>query len=164
MNELKEKIQAQLEQLNDRERVMVYAAVVALLIFIPYTVIWVPLTNSVEEKRTRVEKQEADLVWMQSNLSEVKRLSQMSGTGGSNTGQPLYGVVESTARQKFGSDIRIQQEGKNGIRIRISNSSFDELMIWLDDLQFRHKIVVKDCKVTSENTPGRVEASILVES
>lgn len=163
MKELKEKIQSWLEHLNDRERIMVYAAVIALLVFIPYQLIWAPLVNSVDEKRAQVEKQEADLVWMKSNLSEVKRLSRLSVTG-SSSGQPLYGVVESTARKKFGSDIRIQQEGKNGIRIRITNSSFDELMTWLDDLQFIHKIVVKDCKVTSEKTPGRVEASILVES
>lgn len=161
--EIKEKIQAQLEKLNDRERTMVYAAAVALIIFLPYQLLWAPLMNTVEEKRTRLEKQQLDFIWMQSHLAEVKQLSTASPQT-SSSGQSLYGVVERTARQKFGGDIRVQQEGKKGIRIQIKNSGFDDVMIWLDDLQFRHKIYVKDFKIDREKTAGRVRASILVES
>ena len=163
MREIKEKLQAQLEKLNDRERMMVYVAAIALIIFIPYQLLWAPLMNSVEEKRTRLEKQQLDFVWMQSHLAEVKQLSKASPQT-SSSGQSLYGVVEKTARQKFGGDIRVQQEGKKGIRIQIKNSGFDDVMIWLDDLQFRHKVYVKDFKIDSEKTVGRVRASILVES
>ena len=158
-----DKIKAQLEQLNDRERMMVYAAAIALAIFLPYQLIWAPLMNTVEDRREKVEKQERDLIWMQSHLEQVRQLSTAS-TSNTGTGQELYGVVEKTARQKFGGDIRVQQEGKNGIRIQIKNSGFDDIMIWLDDLQFRHKIFVKDFKIDSEKEAGRVRASILVES
>lgn len=161
--EIKEKIQAQLEHLNDRERIMVYAAAIALLIFLPYQFLWAPLMNSVEDKRAGIEKQQRDLIWMQSHLAEVQQLSRTSQQS-SSSGQSLYGVVERTARQKFGGDIRVQQEGKNGIRIQIKDSGFDDVMIWLDDLQFRHKIYVKDFKIDTEKTVGRVRASILVES
>ena len=158
-----DKIKAQLEQLNDRERFMVYAAAIALAVFLPYQLLWAPLMNTVEDKRTKIEKQERDLVWMQSHLAEVRRLSFTSSMTPSS-GKSLYGVVEKTARQKFGGDIRVQQEGKKGIRIQIKNTGFDEVMIWLDDLQFRHKIYVKDFKIDSEKVVGRVRASILVES
>jgi type II secretory pathway component PulM len=158
-----DKIKAQLEHLNDRERIMVYAAAIALAVFIPYQFIWAPIMNTVEDQREKVEKQERDLVWMQSHLEQVRQLST-SSTDTASTGQALYGVVEKTARQKFGADIRVQQEGKNGIRIQIKNSGFDDVMIWLDDLQFRHKIFVKDFKIDTEKGVGRVRASILVES
>lgn len=160
---MKDKIQAQLEQLNDRERFMVYAAALALLIFLPYQLLWAPLMNTVEDRRAKIEKQESDLIWMQSHLAEVRQVSSTSSMA-PTSGKSLYGVVEKTARNKFGSDIRVQQEGKKGIRIQIKNSGFDEIMIWLDDLQFRHKIYVKDFKIDSEKTVGRVRASILVES
>ena len=160
---MKDKIKAQLEQLNDRERFMVYAAALALLIFLPYQLLWAPLMNTVEDRRAKIEKQESDLIWMQSHLAEVKGLSATT-SGSVSSGKPLYGVVEKTARNKFGGDIKVQQEGKKGIRIQIKNSSFDEIMNWLDDLQFRHKIYVKDFKIDSEKTVGRVRASILVES
>lgn len=159
---MKDKIKAQLEQLNDRERFMVYAAALTLAVFIPYQFLWAPLMNTVEDRRLKIEKQENDLAWMQSHLAEVKSLSATSRAV--TSGQPLYGVVEKTAREKFGGDIRVQQEGKQGIRIQIKNSGFDEIIIWLDDLQFRHKIYVKDFKIDSEKAVGRVRASILVES
>jgi len=160
---MKDKIKAQLEQLNERERFMVYAAALALLIFLPYQILWAPLMNTVEDRRAKIEKQESDLVWMQSHLAEVKGLSATTSRS-VGSGQPLYGVVEKTARNKFGSDIRVQQEGKKGIRIQIKNSGFDDIMNWLDDLQFRHKVNVKDFKIDSEKTVGRVRASILVGS
>ena len=55
---MKDKIKAQLEQLNDRERFMVYAAALALLIFLPYQLLWAPLMNTVEDRRAKIEKQE----------------------------------------------------------------------------------------------------------
>ncbi|MGD8927115.1 MAG: type II secretion system protein M [Thioalkalispiraceae bacterium] len=158
-----DRIKAYLEQLNDRERIMVYAAAIALVVFIPYQFIWAPLMNTVEDRREKVEKQERDLIWMQAHLEQVKQLATVSSAS-SGGGQSLYGIVEKTARQKFGSEIRVQQEGKNGIRIQIKNSGFDDIMVWLDDLQFRHKIFVKDFKIDNEKTAGRVRASILVES
>jgi len=160
---MKDKIKAKLEQLNDRERFLVYAAALALLIFLPYQFLWAPLMNTVEDRREKIEKQESDLVWMQSHLAEVKGLAAATSKS-VGAGPPLYGVVEKTARNKFGSDIRVQQEGKKGIRIQIKNSGFDDIMNWLDDLQFKHKIYVKDFKIDSEKTVGRVRASILVES
>ncbi len=158
-----DRIKAQLEQLNDRERRMVYAAIVAVLIFLPYQLIWSPLMNTVDEKHERVAKQQADLIWMQSNLPEVRALSRGMQQGGSNR-QSIYGVVERTARQQFKNDLRIQQEGKEGIRVQINNTSFDELMIWLDQLATQNQVFVRDFRVEQEKEPGRVRASLLLES
>ncbi len=163
MNENIEKLKSHYEQLNSRERTMVIAAAIALAVFIPYQFIWSPIVNGVVERRTKVEKQEQDLVWMQSKLSEVQQLSR-SASSSNTTGKSLYGLVEKTARQKFGGDIRIQQEGKKGIRVQIKNAGFDAVMFWLDDLQMKYKINIKDFKIDRSKTPGNVRASVLVES
>ena len=163
MNENIEKLKGQFDQLNSRERTMVIAAAVALAFFIPYQFLWSPIVNGVDERRSKVEKQEQDLVWMQSKLSEVQQLSRAAGNA-SAKGKSLYGLVEKTARQKFGSDIRIQQEGKNGIRIQIKDAGFDAVVFWLDDLQMKYKVNIKDFKIDRSKIPGNVRASILVES
>ncbi len=159
---MKDKIKQQLDQLNDRERNMVYAALIALVIFVPYQFIWVPLADAVDQKQTRVEKQQRDLIWMQSKVDEVKRLSHL---GQRNTGsaQSVYGVVERTARQKFKSGIRVQQEGKRGIRVKIENTGFDDIMNWLDVLSHRHRVIIKELKVDTGKDSGRVQATILLE-
>lgn len=158
-----EKIKAQLEKLNDRERRMVYAAALALAVFLPYQLIWAPLMNAVEEKHERVAKQQADLIWMQSKVAEVRSLSQ-GASRPQGSGESVYGVVERTARQQFQGDIRVQQEGKEGIRVQLKNTSFDDLMTWLDNLGYQHQVFVKDFKVENEKDAGRINASILLES
>lgn len=158
-----DKIKTQLEKLNDRERKMVYAAALALAVFLPYQIIWAPLMNTVAEKRERVAKQQGDLIWMQSKVAEVRNLSR-TASNPQGSEQSVYGIVERTARQQFKGDIRVQQEGKEGIRIQIQNTSFDELMLWLDNLGYQHQVFVKDFKVENEKEAGRVNASILLES
>jgi len=159
LNQIKE----YLEKLNDRERTMVYVAVVGIAIFLPYQLIWAPLMNAVQERHERVAKQQSDLIWMQSKVEDVRALTRASKqTAGSR--QSVYGTVERTARQQFQGDIRVQQEGKEGIRVQINNVSFDELITWLDTLSYQHQVFVKDFKVENEKEPGRVKASILLES
>jgi len=163
MNENIEKLKNQFDQLNNRERTLVIAAAVALAFFIPYQFIWSPIVNGVEERRNKVDKQEQDLVWMQSKLAEVKRLSR-SASNASATGKSLYGLVEKTARQKFGSEIRIQQEGKKGIRVQLKDAGFDAVLFWLDELQVKYKVNIKDFKIDRSKNIGNVRASVLVES
>ena len=163
MNEHIEKLKNQYEQLNNRERTMVVSAAVALVFFIPYQFIWAPIVNGVEERRSKVERLEQDLVWMQSKASEVQLLSRQSKVN-SATGKSLYGLIEKTARQKFGNEIRIQQEGKKGIRVQLKNVGFDAVMFWLDDLQIKYKANIKDFKIDRGKIAGNVRASILVEN
>ena len=159
---MKEKIRQYLDQLNERERRMVYAAAIALLVFLPYQLAWVPFTSSITDLKEKVQQQEQDLVWMQNSATELKQLARntKSKTAGSNS---LYGVIENTAREKFGNDIRVEQESKNGIRVRIKETGFDDMLLWLDDLQYRHKVYVKEFKVDRETGVGRVSVNILIE-
>lgn len=159
---LNDRLKNQLDQLNDRERRMVITAIIAVVIFVPYQIIWSPIVNTVAERKAAVQKKEKDLIWMKTRAPEVQRLSQ-SESAARTSGKPLYGLIESTARSRFGEGIRVQQEGKTGIRVQLQNASFDTLMNWLDNLQNQHQVYVKDFKIDSEKTVGRVRASILVE-
>lgn len=162
---MKEKIKQYLDQLNERERRAVIAAAILLALFIPYQFIWTPFMNRLNELEDRVEKQQKDLVWMQDRVNEAKELSRAAGGAVSaGSAQPVYGTIESTARQRFGGDIRIQQEGKGGVRVTIQNTAFDDLMLWLDDLHYQQHVNVKQLKIDRESGVGRVSASILIES
>lgn len=158
-----EKIKHYLEQLNERERTAVIAAAVALALFIPYQFIWSPFRHSLNELESRVEQQQKDLVWMQDRVAEARELTRATGNQAGGA-QPVYGVIESTARQRFGGDIRVQQEGKGGVRVQIKNSGFDDVMLWLDDLYYQHHVNVKELTIDRESGVGRVNANILIES
>jgi type II secretory pathway component PulM len=158
-----EKIKQYLDQLNERERRAVIAAAVALALFLPYQIIWSPFMNSLNELESRVEKQQKDLAWMRDRVNEARELARATG-GQTNSAQPVYGVIESTARQRFGGDIRVQQEGKGGVRVTIKNIGFDDVMLWLDDLYYQKHISVKEFTIDRQPGAGRVNANILIES
>ena len=159
---MKDRIKQFLDQLNERERQMVYVAAVALALFLPYQILWAPFMSAIESLDEKVAKQEQDLLWMQDKIIEVQQLGSAVKSGVNNS-KSLYGVIENTARQKFGSEIRVEQEGNKGIRVRINNTEFDQMIIWLDDLQYRHKVFVKEFKVDRGADVGRVTANILIE-
>jgi type II secretory pathway component PulM len=160
---MKETIKQYLDQLNERERRAVIAAAVALLLFIPYQFIWSPFRHSMTNLEHRVEKQQKDLVWMQDRVAEAQELTRAS-SGAGQSGQPVYGLIESSARQRFGNGIRIQQEGKGGVRVIIKNISFDTVMLWLDELYYKQHVNVKEFTVDRQSDAGRVNANILIES
>ena len=157
-----EKIKQFLDQLNERERRVVIAAAIALALFIPYEFIWSPFVHGLNTMQERVEQEQKDLAWMQEHVSEARELTRSTGQTGGGA-QPVYGVIESTARQRFGGDIRVQQEGKGGVRVTINNIGYDDVLLWLDDLYNQHHINVKEFTVDRQPTPGRVNANILIE-
>jgi type II secretory pathway component PulM len=158
-----EKIKHYLEQLNERDRRAVIAAAVALALYIPYQIIWSPFMHSKHALEDRVEGQQRDLVWMKERVAEARELARATGSQVSGA-QPVYGTIESTARQRFGGDIRVQQEGKGGVRVNIKNIGFDDVLLWLDDLYYQQHVNVKEFTVDRQPGAGRVNANILFES
>lgn len=160
---MKEAIKQYLDQLNERERRAVILAAVALLLFLPYQLVWVPFRHSMTDMEQQVERQQKDLLWMQDRVTEAQELTR-AASGTKRSAQPVYGLIESSARQRFGNGIRVQQEGKGGVRVTIKNISFDEVMLWLDDLYYKQHVTVKEFMVERQSDPGRVNANILIES
>ena len=158
---MKEAIKQYLEHLNERERRAVMIAALALLIFIPYQFAWVPFRDSLSDLDHRVERQQKDLLWMRERVAEAHELTR-AASGGNQNAQPVYGVIESSARQRFGNGIRVSQEGKGGVRVTVKNISFDDLMLWLDNLYARQHVNVKDFVVERQPASGRVNANILI--
>lgn len=163
MDELKEKIKNWHDGLNQRERYMVYVAAVALLIFIPYQFIWAPFSNSITDMQENVARQKQDLLWMQESLPVIRQLNR-SGAKTPTSGSALYSVVQNTASRKFGTDIRVEKQGRQGIRVMIDNAGFDDLMSWLDELISRHQARIKEFNVNRKEGAGRVKVSIVLES
>jgi type II secretory pathway component PulM len=158
-----DKIKHYLDQLNERDRRAVIIAAVALAVYIPYQFIWSPFSNSMDELESRVERQQKDLVWMQNRVAEAQELTRAArGQGGGS--QPVYALIESTARKSFGGNIRVQQEGKGGVRVTIKNIGFDDVMLWLDELYYKQHVNVKEFTVDRQKGAGRVNANILIES
>lgn len=156
-----EQLQAYLDGLNERERRMIYVGAAVALLLICYQFIWYPFVNGASKLDMKITQQQKDLLWMQSNVNELKELSRtaVKPEGGNRS---LYGVIESTAREKFGGNIQVQQEGQR-IRVLVSNVPFDDIMQWLDSLQSQQQVVIKEFNAEATAALGFVKSSILLE-
>jgi len=160
---MKQAIKQYLDQLNERERRAVIVAAVALALFLPYQIIWAPFRHSIQTLDERVEKQHRDLVWMQEHVAEAQELAR-GGTASARGGQPVYGLIESSSRRQFGSDIRVQQEGKGGVRVIMNNVAFDKVLLWLDEIYYKQHVNISEFTVERGKEGGRVKVNILIES
>jgi general secretion pathway protein M len=159
---MKERLRAFLDNLNPRERLLVYVAALALALFLPYQVIWVPLHHAVEDLQSRVQDQQRSLAWMKQAVPTVRSLQRNAGSGSGNRGRSLYGVIENTGRSRFGGNFRVQQEGQQGVVVWVEPGAFDEVLKWLDELQYRYKVSVKEFSVERGDGPGQVKARVVM--
>ena len=82
--------------------------------------------------------------------------------------QSLVVIVDNTLRQRglYNALQRSQpMPDGNGIRIEFKNAAFDDMMLWLGDVNRQYGLLVKsgNFSVTSGENPGRVNSTLTLE-
>ena len=165
MNELMNNVRTYLDGLNPRERRMLIGGSIIFVIFLAYQLIWAPIANSVTSMQDKVNKQQQDLLWMQQAADEVKQLRGGNSSRPARSGS-LLGSIEKTARDsKLGDSIRkVQPEGQSGVRMWLDGAAFDDVLTWLDGLQYTQGIMVSDISIERLSEQGRVNVRLLLEA
>lgn len=154
------------DTLQPREQVSVMVAAVFLAFAVLYFGLWSPLTKSQETLQNSVATWERALTELRPLIAAAQ-----SGSGGaapvSGIGQSLVVIVDTTLNQGnlSGALQRSQPTGDNGIRVEFQDASFDDLILWLGDLSGRYGLRVQsgNFSVSTQNIPGRVNASLTIE-
>lgn len=155
------------DALEEREKIFVLTAVVVVVVTVFWFGIWKPLDNGQESAALRVD------TWRLS----LRELQPLKGRiGGSNSGQsgsagqdqPLVVIVDNTLRQRglHGSMQRSQPTPSgDGIRVEFENAAFDDLMLWLGDINRQYGLLVQsgNFSVASSENPGRVNSTLTLE-
>ncbi|MEJ2142144.1 MAG: type II secretion system protein M [Gammaproteobacteria bacterium] len=154
------------KNLTLRERQMVLSAVAIIVVFLLYQS-WSSFDSHVEQLKERVNNQQEIKSWMQQASSEVKQLRGSGVTDSRPKGkQLLISLIDRSAREnKLESSLqKVQPEGQQGVRIWLEKAAFDNIVIWLDNLQHQHGLVITDISIDSQDVTGTVNARVLVES
>lgn len=152
--------------LASRERVIVSAGGLVLVLVLIYLMIWEPMVNKREQVRADISALSADLAWMQQVAGQVKRRSAQQGSQPSmgTAGGSVLTLVEVSARAAGINEAleRVQPE-EQGARIWLTETGFDALLQWLGELEQRHGLQISQLAVDAGNAPGMVTARIKVE-
>ena len=154
------------ESLEARERVFVAAGAAFVVLALVYAFVWLPLDRHQQRLAANVASWERSIA----ELAPLKALAAggaapvPSSIGG---GQTPVVIVDQTLRARGldGALQRSQPTTSDGIRVEFEDVAFDELVLWLGDLnrQFSMQVSSGSVSAASRAEPGRVNATLTLE-
>ena len=160
MQQLKDKFNA----LQPRERIVIIAGALLVLVVAVYVLALVPLYSAVNAQAKRVTQKEGDLAGMRSVSGEVAVRSANPPTRPGPSHESLVVLIDRTAREcGLGASLTGQtQNGERGIRVRLEAAEFDKLMVCLGTLQQMHSVDVESASIDRTAKPGLVNANLVL--
>ena len=160
MQQLKDK----LNSLQPRERIIVIAGAILVLVVAVYVLALAPLYSAVNAQAKRVAQKEGDLAWMRSVSGEVAVLSANAPSRPGPSNESMVVLIDRTAREcGLGASLTGQTpNGERGIRVRLEGAEFDKLMVCLGTLQQVHAVDVESASIDRTAKPGLVNANLVL--
>jgi general secretion pathway protein M len=160
MQQLKNKFNS----LQPRERIVVIAGSILVLVVAAYVLALAPLYKAVNAQETRVKQKEGDLAWMRSVAGEVAVLSANAPAHPGPSNESMVVLIDRTAREcGLGASLTGQTpNGERGIRVRLEGAEFDKLMVCLGTLQQVHSVDVETATIDRAGKPGLVNANLVL--
>ena len=147
--------------LEQRDRIVLAAGAVAVVLIIAWAFIWTPLRSGAAELDDAVaEKHE-----MLATLRRAQALGGPAASGATAAAtQSLVLIVDQTHRAHglTGTLSRNQPDGTDGIRVTFQAASFDSLVTWLVALQRSYGVAVESANFDGTREAGLVGATLLL--
>ena len=156
------------DNLEPRERRIVIAGAIVLVIALLYLLAWEPWVKKISTLEKSNQANQELLVWMEQSAVEAKQLQaklKASGPSGRSKGQSLLGTIDRTAKTgKLGKSVkRVQPDGQTRARVWLENASFDSMVSWLEKLQRQQGIRIVTSVIEKQDEPGLVNARLVLQ-
>jgi len=154
-----------LNTLEQRERHIVITGAISLLIILFYLVIWDPITSKHEQQKLQYDAQRQLYSWMKNASNEIQ---QLSSTNSNNIARFRNQSISSLADRSATTSgvkpfIEKIDQSKKGVKVRLKSANFDQIVVWLTDLENKYGIIATKVKVEKTKTKGAVDAQITLE-
>ena len=147
-------------QLNQREQLSLLLLSLALLVYLLYILILSPL----ESEREQLIAQNSAVIESQGRVDAmVSQLLQLR-EGGAKAGakRNLTSVInQSTSRLQL-PVMRLQPNSRGEIQVRIENASFNDVLKWLNEMEYTESLLVREVSVTPAASAGRVNITVRI--
>jgi general secretion pathway protein M len=151
------------EQLAPRERIMVAACGVVVVIALLWLAVIQPIFAGSARLEERVAEKQAQLTSLQEIASQVRpgQASQRSSVQGRN--ESIVVIIDRTTRNRQLAAYlkRNQPEGDTVVRLRLEGAPFDVLVEWIGELQQTYGMTAATANVDLAGS-GRVNCTLLL--
>jgi len=156
-------LQQWFDKLAPRERWMVMAGALFALVAIIFALGIRPLYQARNAAAERIAEQRR-------LLGDIEQVAQRFGPQAGPTaqtqasGESVIVLVDRSTRERGLSSYlkRNQPEGNGGVRLRLENAPFDELLLWMSELQSGQGLAAVSASFDPAGEPGRVNANLVL--
>lgn len=150
--------------LQARERVLIAAASVLLLITLVYALLWVPMQRDLRHLRVALPEAEAHLAQMRGQLALVQQLKASRPATGSSVSLQTAVEQSATAAGINSAISRLETRGPKTVDVSLDNVAFNNIVRWLSDLQKKHPIQIETATVDRQSAPGTVNVRLTLRT
>ncbi len=137
-------------QNSPREQLLLGVGAIALALTVLYAGLLLPLTKARDKQVTNNRAVLSQQVEVRELAARV--LGQERAGGGSQ--RSLAQVTNTTLRNHGLKMEDFQPTGNNNVRVRLAKVEFNKVMAWLDDLENKEGVQVKEVSVTADDVKG----------
>ena len=147
-------------QRNQREKVLVAAAMIFLVLASLFHLYWKPINQSIVALRKTVPQERIQLAQMRVQAKQIPQYRTSSLT------KSLMPTLEKSL-ENYGIRERLElmePDGDNMARLKLNQVVYVDLIKWLLNLERQHGVRVHSAKLSASDTPGIVDAKVTLAS
>lgn len=155
-------MKAYLNTLNEREKWMVVAALICLVLYCYYLFLYAPLRHQVDLKSTQLVEKISTLEWMK----KVKQQHHKPKTKETVDNSQLLTILATQLKEDFPAQYpyQLQQTGAGDIQLTFDAVVFNSFIAWLEKLNERYAITLKQFNAERTPTSGVVHVMVLLSA
>lgn len=146
-------MQAQWQQLEERDKKLIVVLAVTLMIAAVYWFAWQPLQDNIDNTSRQIKVQE-------NTLADVKVMGQkifaLQGNSKAAVSGDLNQLVNRSAQRNQIKISRMQAKAES-LQIWVDNIAFDRFLDWLEELEFQHGIKVENLDISAGDNSGMIK-------
>lgn len=151
-----------LSTLNEREKWMLIGAVLCLILYCYYLFLYTPLSHQVTQKSTQLVEKIATLDWMK----KIRQKNHKSKTKETVDNSQLLTILATQLKEdstlKF--PYQLQQTGSGDIQLTFDAVAFNLFIAWLEKINERYAVSLKQFNAERTPTPGVVHVMVLLSA
>ena len=156
----------QIQELQQRELLLLIISGIFLILISIYIFIWEPLNQQNQLTQTKIKQYEWSLVELK-YLEQLNQGADEVDTTIIGADQPLVVVIDIVLRKYnlYENLQRSQPIGNNTIRIEINEGNFNNIILSLNELESVYNLSVDMANISAlqNNINGKVDASITLD-
>jgi len=142
------------EKLGKRDQLMVIILGFIFSVFVLYSIVWAPISTSVENAKKSYQEEYALLSWMKAQEANVLEGRKNPGNKRSVGNESLLALVNNKA-QHFSLPLkRYEPDGDNKLRVWLESVPFDTVMLWMNTLSVNKGLSISSVSIDAEQGRG----------